>query len=218
MRARAKPWRRGWRGGLGREGFPVGFGLEAGYAGWAARLGRPFQFGNPPLQPLNHPLQLQNGGLQPHDDGDESSAVGGAPGRLRFPCLMYDTTTATRASVRKARFAQFNPPTLNSYFCLGYVLSLASVSPGRPLHLGDRDGPLPILWTPRGLVPQQSSPVRATYRQGLAQLVDLVAAASGRPDFTQRRMLRILDGLAQQRYVQPNTCPQCWPPAGICPT
>ena len=41
----------------------------------------------------------------------------------------------------------------------------------------------------------------ATYRQGLAQLVDLVAAASGQPDFTQRRMLRILDGLAQQRYV-----------------
>ena len=32
----------------------------------------------------------------------------------------------------------------------------------------------------------------ATYRQGLAQLVDLVVAASGRPDFTQRRMLRIL--------------------------
>ena len=41
----------------------------------------------------------------------------------------------------------------------------------------------------------------ATYRQGLAQMVDLVAAASGRPDFTQRRMLRILDGLAQQCYV-----------------
>ena len=41
----------------------------------------------------------------------------------------------------------------------------------------------------------------ATYRQGLAQLVDLVAVASGRPDFTQRRMLRILDGLAQQCYV-----------------
>ena len=66
----------GW---FGPGRFPVGFGLEAGYAGWAARLGRPFQFGNPPLQPLNHPLQLQNGGLQPHDDGDESSAVGGAP-------------------------------------------------------------------------------------------------------------------------------------------
>ena len=41
----------------------------------------------------------------------------------------------------------------------------------------------------------------ATYRQGLAQLVDLVVAASGRPDFTQRRMLRILDALAQRCYV-----------------
>ena len=40
-----------------------------------------------------------------------------------------------------------------------------------------------------------------TYRRGLAQMVDLVAAASGQPDFTQRRMLRILDGLAQQCYV-----------------
>ena len=41
----------------------------------------------------------------------------------------------------------------------------------------------------------------ATYRQGLAQMVDLVVAASGRPDFTQRQMLRILDELAQQCYV-----------------
>ena len=32
-------------------------------------------------------------------------------------------------------------------------------------------------------------------------MVDLVVAASGQPDFTQRRMLRILDGLAQQRYM-----------------
>ena len=40
-----------------------------------------------------------------------------------------------------------------------------------------------------------------TYRQGLALMLDLVAAASGQPDFTQRHMLRILDGLAQQCYV-----------------
>ena len=40
----------------------------------------------------------------------------------------------------------------------------------------------------------------ATYRQGLAQIVDPVTA-SGQPDFTQRRMLRILDGLAQHCYV-----------------
>ena len=65
------------------------------------------QFGNPPLL-------LQNGGLQPDDDDDESSAVGGTPVDFGFPCLVYDTTTATRASIRKARFAQFNPPPLNS--------------------------------------------------------------------------------------------------------
>ena len=47
----------------------------------------------------------------------------------------------------------------------------------------------------------------ATDRQGLAQLVDLVAAASGRPDFTQRRMLRILDALAQQCYVPADYLP-----------
>ena len=47
----------------------------------------------------------------------------------------------------------------------------------------------------------------ATYRQGLAQLVDLVVAASGQPDFTQRRMLRILDALAQQCYVPADYLP-----------
>ena len=58
----------------------------------------------------------------------------------------------------------------------------------------------------------------ATYRQGLAQLVDLVVAASGRPDFTQRRMLRIWMDWLSSATCQPTTCPQCWPPAGICPT
>ena len=57
----------------------------------------------------------------------------------------------------------------------------------------------------------------ATYRQGLAQMVDLVVAASGRPDFTQRRMLSILDALVQQCYV-PAGSQHCGLPAGICPT
>ena len=38
-------------------------------------------------------------------------------------------------------------------------------------------------------------------------MVDLVVAASGRPDFTQRRMLRILDELAQQCYVSAEYLP-----------
>ena len=38
--------------------------------------------GNPPLQPLNHPLLFQNGGLQLGDDGDEDTAVGG--GEVNF--------------------------------------------------------------------------------------------------------------------------------------
>ena len=45
--------------------------------GLPARFRLAFQFGNPPLQPLNHPLLFQNGGLQLGDDGDEEIAVGG---------------------------------------------------------------------------------------------------------------------------------------------
>ena len=57
-------------------------GLEAGHSGWATRFGLAFQFGNPPLQPLNHPLLFQNGGLQLGDDGDEDIAGGG--GQVNF--------------------------------------------------------------------------------------------------------------------------------------
>ena len=57
-------------------------GLVAGHSGRAARFRLAFQFGNPPLQPLNHPLLFQNGGLQLGDDGDEDSAVGG--GEVNF--------------------------------------------------------------------------------------------------------------------------------------
>ena len=38
------------------------FRLQAGHPGRAARFRLAFQFGNPPLQPLNHPLLFQNGG------------------------------------------------------------------------------------------------------------------------------------------------------------
>ena len=57
-------------------------GLEAGHSGRAVRLRLAFQFGNPPLQPLNHPLLFQNGGLQLGDDGNQHSAVDG--GEVNF--------------------------------------------------------------------------------------------------------------------------------------
>ena len=57
-------------------------GLEAGHSGRAARFRLAFQFGNPPLQPLNYPLLFQNGGLQLGDDGDENIATGG--GQVNF--------------------------------------------------------------------------------------------------------------------------------------
>ena len=65
-----------------RWGLPGRTGLVAGPSGWATRFGLAFQFGNPPLQPLNHPLLFQNGGLQLGDDGDEDIAGGG--GQVNF--------------------------------------------------------------------------------------------------------------------------------------
>ena len=58
------------------------FRLQAGHSERVARFRLAFQFGNPPLQPLNHPLLFQNGGLQLGDDGDEDSAVDG--GEVNF--------------------------------------------------------------------------------------------------------------------------------------
>ena len=43
-------------GPLLRWGLPARFRLEAGHSGRAARFRLAFQFGNPPLQPLNHRL------------------------------------------------------------------------------------------------------------------------------------------------------------------
>ena len=64
-------------GPLLRWGLPGRTGLEAGHSGRAVRFRLALQFGNPPLQPLNHPLLFQNGGLQLGNDGDEEIAVGG---------------------------------------------------------------------------------------------------------------------------------------------
>ena len=74
-------------GPLLRWGLPGRFRLVAGHSGWAARFGLAFQFGNPPLQPLNHPLLFQNGGLQLGDDGDEDIAVGGGQVTLSIHSL-----------------------------------------------------------------------------------------------------------------------------------
>ena len=57
-------------------------GLEAGHSGRAVRLRLAFQFGNPPLQPYNHHLQLGIDRLLLHDDGDENIATGG--GQVNF--------------------------------------------------------------------------------------------------------------------------------------
>ena len=96
-------------------------GLEAGHSGWATRFGLAFQFGNPPLQPLNHPLLFQNGGLQLGDDGDKDSAVGGGEINFSIHDPVYDITTATRASLRQPAFGQFNSSSLNCYALLHYL-------------------------------------------------------------------------------------------------
>ena len=87
MRRRAKPWRRCVAGLLLRWGLPGRTGLVAEHSGRAARFGLAFQFGNPPLQPLNHPLLFQNGGLQLGNDGDEEIAVGGGQVTLSIHSL-----------------------------------------------------------------------------------------------------------------------------------
>ena len=53
MRGRAKPWRRSLRGPCCAGGFRADR-LEASER--VARFRLAFQFGNPPLQPLNHRL------------------------------------------------------------------------------------------------------------------------------------------------------------------
>ena len=65
-----------------RWGLPARTGLEAGHSGRAARFRPAFQFGNPPLQPLNHHLQLGNDRLLLHDDGNQHIAVDG--GEVNF--------------------------------------------------------------------------------------------------------------------------------------
>ncbi len=70
-----------------RWGLAARFRLEAGHSGRAVRLRLALQFGNPPLQPLNHPLLFQNGGLQLGNDGDEEIAVGGGQVTLSIHSL-----------------------------------------------------------------------------------------------------------------------------------
>ena len=103
MRGRAKPSASLLAGPRLRWGLPGRFRLEAGHSGWATRFGLALQFGNPPLQPLNHPLLFQNGGLQLGDDGDEDIAGGG--GQVNFGIHSQPA------------FGQFTSPSLNCYPC-----------------------------------------------------------------------------------------------------
>ena len=82
MRGRAKPWRRCLRGCCCAGGWRPELDLRPGIRVQAARFRLAFQFGNPPLQPYHHHLQLGNDRLLLHDDGDENSATGG--GQVNF--------------------------------------------------------------------------------------------------------------------------------------
>ena len=55
--------------------------------GLPARFRLAFQFGNPPLQPLNHCLQLGNDRLLLHDDADVLVAAGSGQVSLRIHSL-----------------------------------------------------------------------------------------------------------------------------------
>ena len=97
-------------------------GLEAGHTGRAARFRLPLQFGNPPLQPLNHPLLFQNGGLQLGDDGDEDSAVGGGQVSLSIHALYMTSSPPPHACVRQPSSGQFTSPNLKCYGVVSLVV------------------------------------------------------------------------------------------------
>ena len=48
---------------------------------------------------------------------------------------------------------------------------------------------------------------RDAHRSGLARMVDLVARAAERPEFTQRRVMQLLAKLAQECYVADEDLP-----------
>ena len=90
-----------------RGGWRPELDLRPGIRGGPARFRLAFQFGNPPLQPYNHHLQLGNDRLLLHDDGDENIATGGGQVNFGIHSTLYDITTATRASVWQPAFGQY---------------------------------------------------------------------------------------------------------------
>ena len=81
-RGRAKPWRRCLRGCCCAGGWRPELDLRPGIRGGPPGFRLAFQFGNPPLQPHNHHLQLGNDRLLLHDDGNQHIAVDG--GEVNF--------------------------------------------------------------------------------------------------------------------------------------